>query len=380
MLNELGGFYAKVGQVVRGGRFACRRVHTSLILRRLSHQFASKGDLLPPAYIRRLRTLFDKCPPASFASVKRTIERELKRPVASLFASLDPLPLATATIAQVHRATLFDGTRLAVKVQHRGQEARMRSDIASMCLVCRAVAALKLDLNFDQVSIMREYAEQIPLEFDFDREREALVSVGGSLAAALPALRLRCPSAIPRLCTRRVLTMTFLDGVPVSALQRRLEAARCAGQPPPPGCSPSEVGAAYTTLLTAYGHMIFCLGVFHSDPHPGNLLFCPDGFLGLIDFGEARGYHARKSLHLPSSSRKTCCSDCSHALLLRTPSASTSTRPRGWLWPASCSPLPPARRKRPAACSRLLDWRLTTRRRSFSGVRFAASTLPFIFQ
>lgn len=98
--------------------------------------FATKAELLPAAYPRRLRALFDDCEAAPFSRVRRTIERELGAPLEALFAHVDPVPLATATIAQVHRARLHDGRDVVVKVQHHGMEVRapkrmhLRSDVA----------------------------------------------------------------------------------------------------------------------------------------------------------------------------------------------------------------------------------------------------------
>jgi len=265
LLVELSGFYLKVGQV-----------------------FATKADLLPPAYPRALRRLFDACPAAPLWEVRRTLERELGAPLSALFASFEAAPLATATVAQVHRAVLADGRLVAVKVQHEGMEALMRSDISNMLRVCELLERCRLDLNFDQVSILREYRTQVPLEFDFDRERGLLARIGAAIAVDCPESAVACPAPVAGRCSRRVLTMEFMDGQPLSRLHAALEAARAAGAPVPPGASPAEMGTLVTRLLQSFGHQIFALGVFHSDPHPGNVLLRPDGSVGLLDFGECK--------------------------------------------------------------------------------------------
>jgi len=255
--------------------------------------FATKADLIPPQYPRQLRRLFDACTPASFKVVRRTLERELGAPLESLFAEIDPEPLATATIAQVHRGRLHDGRQIVVKVQHEGMERLMGGDLRNMRRVCELLEWAQFDLNFDQVSVMREYEEQVPLEFDFTRERAMLERIGGS-SARHSSGRVSSPASVPHLCTRRVLTMEFMDGVPFSRLQQALDAPE--PRRLPPGASPAEMGAMLTDLLVAFGHQIFEEGVFHSDPHPGNLLRRPDGTVGLLDFGECKQLADRERL------------------------------------------------------------------------------------
>merc|ERR1719387_3135726 len=104
-MKELSGFYLKIGQV-----------------------FATKQDLFPPQYIKKLRYLFDETSAAQFAEVKEIVEAELGRDLGDMFRSFDPQPLASATIAQVHRATTLGGQECAVKVQHRGMERLMVED------------------------------------------------------------------------------------------------------------------------------------------------------------------------------------------------------------------------------------------------------------
>jgi predicted unusual protein kinase regulating ubiquinone biosynthesis (AarF/ABC1/UbiB family) len=247
MLTDLSGFYLKIGQV-----------------------FATKADLLPAAYPKSLRQLFDACSPAPYSTVLRTLRRELGADVvASSFSYIDPTPLATATIAQVHRAILADGSAVVVKVQHVGMEALMRSDIANMLRVVDALEALNLDLNFDQKSILKEYQAQVPFEFDFLRERAALERITASIANGCPTTRVRCPRAYPLLSTKRVLTMQFMDGPAFSVLQRALEPRPDGSRrPPPPGCSPEDFSKMMRELLTAFGQQIFVERLFHSDPHP----------------------------------------------------------------------------------------------------------------
>jgi aarF domain-containing kinase len=176
----------------------------------------------------------------------------------------------------------------------------MKSDITNMLRVCRFLDWAGLDLQFDQVSIMAEYESQVPLEFDFCREAALLGRIGGALRAGAPAVPVDCPGAVSSHSTRRVLTLEFMDGVPFSALQRAVDngggtssstsagAAAALAKPLPAGAAPEEMRALLTSLLASFGHQIFIQGVFHSDPHPGNLLRRPDGRVGLLDFGECK--------------------------------------------------------------------------------------------
>jgi aarF domain-containing kinase len=174
----------------------------------------------------------------------------------------------------------------------------MKSDITNMLRVCRFLDWAGLDLQFDQVSIMEEYETQVPLEFDFCREASLLSRIGGALRAGAPSVAVDCPAAVSSHSTRRVLTLEFMDGVPFSALQRAVDngggasssssASSALGKPLPAGAAPEEMRALLTSLLASFGHQIFIQGVFHSDPHPGNLLRRPDGRVGLLDFGECK--------------------------------------------------------------------------------------------
>ena len=162
-----------------------------------------------------------------------------------------------------------------------------------MLRVCRFLEWAKLDLNFDQVSIMQEYEEQVPLEFDFCREGALLQRIGTALRTGQPNGRVLVPALVAERSTRRVLCLEFMHGVPFSALQRAVDPSAKALEGPsakalPPGAAPREMDAMVRDLLDAFGHQIFVQGVFHSDPHPGNLLRLPDGRVGLLDFGECK--------------------------------------------------------------------------------------------
>ena len=284
MILELGGFYLKVGQV-----------------------FATKSDLLPPQYIAALKSVFDDCAPAD-ARIVKIVEKDLGESVDSLFAEFDRAPMATATIAQVHVARLRDAprTKVAVKVQVPGSERLMKMDMRNMLAVSEfADDRLRVRLPFDHTSILKEYAIQVPLEFDFKREAQMLTVIGAAIQGRVPDVT--TPRAFERLSSRRVLTMSFVEGEPLGdIIQRALRGS--AGGPPgsPISSSPGyheraaagmqtkggvsvDGNALVARLVESYGTQIFGIGRFHSDPHPGNVLVGEDGkTLSVIDFGQTK--------------------------------------------------------------------------------------------
>ena len=285
MILELGGFYLKVGQV-----------------------FATKSDLLPPQYIAALKSVFDDCAPADARAIVKIVEKDLGGSVDSLFAEFDRAPMATATIAQVHVARLRDAprTKVAVKVQVPGSERLMKMDMRNMLAVSEfADDRLRVRLPFDHTSILKEYAIQVPLEFDFKREAQMLTVIGAAIQGRVPDVT--TPRAFERLSSRRVLTMSFVEGEPLGdIIQRALRGS--AGGPPgsPISSSPGyheraaagmqtkggvsvDGNALVARLVESYGTQIFGIGRFHSDPHPGNVLVGEDGkTLSVIDFGQTK--------------------------------------------------------------------------------------------
>ncbi|GLI67120.1 hypothetical protein VaNZ11_011328 [Volvox africanus] len=238
MLAELKGFYLKLGQIL-----------------------ASKTDMLPQPYTESLSRLLDRLPPAPYRVVRRTITADLGVPPEVLFGELDPFPLASATIAQVHRGQLPDGRPVVVKVQHGPAHRMMRSDLANLSALSGLMEAAGLQLGFDHGSLVREYNVQVPLEFDFGREARVASAIRTSLESAAesyPALRrVVVPRMVPSHSGHRVLTMEYLDGVPILDIAGMDLAVR---------------HALMTSLILAYGIMILRDGLFHSDPHPGNVL------------------------------------------------------------------------------------------------------------
>ena len=232
----------------------------------------SRADILREEYVEILSLLHDAAPPRPWAEMRPLIERELGGSVDELFAAFDPRPVAAASLAQVYRARLHDGTDAAVKVQYPGIGRIIAHDLATIRRLAGLWARLETALDFRPIAA--ELERTAPEEIDFVHEGRA----AGEIAALLAG---RDDVAVPRIhwerSSRRVLTMDYLDGARITdtAALRAI------------GADPRQVA---DSLIDVYNAMVLRHGLFHADPHPGNLLVLPprDGGparIGLVDFG-----------------------------------------------------------------------------------------------
>eukprot|EP01062_Namystynia_karyoxenos_P068715 TRINITY_DN6368_c0_g1_i1.p1 TRINITY_DN6368_c0_g1~~TRINITY_DN6368_c0_g1_i1.p1 ORF type:complete len:552 (+),score=175.09 TRINITY_DN6368_c0_g1_i1:79-1656(+) len=229
--------------------------------------------LVPDEYTDTMRVLFDAAPARDYADVRAVVCAELGAPPEEVFARFDETPIAAASLAQVHRATLRDGSEAAVKVQHRGLGESAAADIATVTLLVRLVRWLHPDADFRWLA--EEGAIAIRAELDFHREAENIEWAQRAFAGD-PVVRV--PSVSRALSTQRVLTMSFERGTPLhdpSAVSQT-------------GADPAAVSAA---VMGAFRSMVFEHGRVHADPHPGNILLraapeAPQGFeVVLLDHG-----------------------------------------------------------------------------------------------
>jgi len=235
---------------------------------KLGQVLALRRDLLPDAYIDELEQLLDQLPALPFEAVRNVVEFELGAPLAALFSSFSATPLAAATIAQVHEATLKDGRHVVVKVQRPGLEKRIATDIAALDYVVRLGEGLfpRL-LALDLPILVREFADSLNRETDFHREAR---SIGLFRTALDGILDLWIPDVIPAYSTEAVLTMEFAAGERVDVYGKS---------------HPEAMPKAIATLVKVMLKTIFRDGLFHADPHSGNVSVLPDGRLCLMDFG-----------------------------------------------------------------------------------------------
>lgn len=231
-------------------------------------QFAgTRADIAPEPYVRSLSRLQDRVPPRPFGVIRETIERELGREVPDVFARFEERPLAAASLAQVHRATLRDGREVAVKVQYPEVAELVRLDLRNLRTIARIVAWR--EPGFDYRAIVDELGKQVPLELDFVREAEMSLRVRANLRE-LPGIVV--PEVVDGLVSRRVVVTRFVEG-------ERVIGARSAD------LSEAERAAIAERIAGAFGHQILIDGLFQADPHPGNLLLLEDGRVALLDFG-----------------------------------------------------------------------------------------------
>jgi ubiquinone biosynthesis protein len=229
-----------------------------------------RTDVVPEGVAAELEHLQDDVAPLAPGVAEREIEHAFGRPLADLFARFDPVPVAAGSIAQVHRATLVSGDAVAVKVRRPGIDARIEGDLAVLAHLAHLAERYVADADLLNPSgLVAEFARSIRREQDLAREGRVIERFRRAFAGDSG---IRFPAVFWPLTCTRVLTLEFLDGVKVSALDgspredldRRVVAER----------------GALAMLEQTLVH-----GLFHADPHPGNVLVLPGNTIGLLDFG-----------------------------------------------------------------------------------------------
>ena len=264
VLEELGPTFVKLGQIL-----------------------ATRGDLFPPEWIAEFGKLQDAAPAVPFADIRAQLTEDLGEAPEAVFAELDTAPLAAASLAQVHRARLADGTAVVLKVRRPGIRPVIEADLRLLGRLAEIVEAEAPDLRrYRPREIVRQFAQSLRPELDFSAEGRNAERIAASFADH-PEI------VVPRIhwqwTGERLNVQDFLEGIPgrnVAALNagfdRRLLARRGA---------------------TAVLKMMLEDGFFHADPHQGNVFYLPDNRLGFIDFGmvgrlpEQRRYEVAELLH-----------------------------------------------------------------------------------
>jgi ubiquinone biosynthesis protein len=244
-LAELGPTYVKLGQVL-----------------------SVRPDIIPARLAEELQQLQDRVPPVPYEAIKEVLEDDLHAPVGEAFASFEERAMASASIAQVHRATLADGTRVAVKVRRPDIVATVQADLRILYTLARLVEGrIELPGVYTPAAIVSEFDAALNQELDFFQEANSCERFRASIAEKLPDVVV--PVVHRSHSGRRVLTLELLEGRPFHAIK-----------PDDP-----EAHALAHKLIEASYAQVFDTGLFHGDPHPGNLLVMPDGRLGYLDFG-----------------------------------------------------------------------------------------------
>jgi ubiquinone biosynthesis protein len=239
---------------------------------KLGQVLSVRPDILPSDVLTEFESLQDRVPPMTMDDVRWVVEQELQQPLDAVFEEFDPIPLGSASIAQVHRARLHGGQQVAVKLQRRGIERTIRSDISILySLANLAEGRIALPGLHTPRAIVREFDLAISQELDFLQELKAAERMARHLENL--DVDVAVPKVFPQWSTRRMLLMELVDGVP---LHQRITEVEPAG--------PEAKRLAHAIMDTTY-RMVFDFGFFHGDPHPGNLQVSRDGKLVYLDFG-----------------------------------------------------------------------------------------------
>ena len=246
-LEKLGPTFVKLGQVL-----------------------SSRPDLLPPAYLEALTRLQDSVKAFPFPDVQRIIEEELGARLSKAFSMFEETPIAAASLGQVHRAALRDGRLVAVKVQRPDIAKTVAGDLEALEEIAHFLATrTDAGKRYDLVGMVAEFRMALEAELDYVREATNLRLIGKNLEEFEAIV---VPQPVEGYTSTRVLTMDYIAGTKVTQISPivRLELQR-------------DVLA--DTLVRAYLKQIVIDGVFHADPHPGNVFVTEHGLLALIDLG-----------------------------------------------------------------------------------------------
>lgn len=256
ILVELGPFYVKLGQLL-----------------------STRPDLLPPSYIEALTALQAKVPPVSWSEIQTVIQQELKQPIEAVFKEINREPVAAGSIGQIHRATLKDGTEVALKVQRPGIDAIVAQDSSLIKAIAELISLTDFGQDYDVVKLAEEFTNTVQSELDFTKEANYTDKLRSNLAKSswFDPQQLIIPQVYWEVTTEKLLVLEWLEGkslldadIPNSSNGKTSENPR------------QEVT---TLLFRAFIQQIYIDGFFHADPHPGNIFYLENDKVALIDCG-----------------------------------------------------------------------------------------------
>lgn len=245
-LVELGPTFIKLGQIL-----------------------STRPDLIGVPLAAELSVLQDQLQADPPDKIVAAIECELGQPLGELFADFELRPVASASIAQVHRARLKTGQQVAVKVQHVNIEQVIRVDLEILAGLAQMAARMPEFEQYRPQAVVAEFQRTLRRELDFTRELRHMEEFARNFCGN-PTVRI--PRAFPEYCSGRVLTMEFLDGVKLTETTRL-------------SLSKLDLEEIAVRGSNIYLEMIFAHGFYHADPHPGNWLLLPGNVIGLLDYG-----------------------------------------------------------------------------------------------
>nr|UUG66745.1 Cmx21 [Streptomyces sp.] len=259
-------------RMARGLRLALEECGGAFI--KLGQLLSTRRDLLPPHFIDELSRLQSDVPPAPWGDVAALLREELGRPVDDAFEWIEQIPLAAASIAQVHRAKLSGGPVVVVKVQRPGIRERVERDLDIVVAITRSLQQRSRSSHAMGLRDLGDgFSKSVREELDFRIEANNAAVVAESCDGYEADAPVRVPRVYEEFTTARVLVQEWLEGVTFD---------RAAAVADRKGLDRRQIArTAFASML----HQILRAGVFHADPHPGNVLLLDDGRIGLLDFG-----------------------------------------------------------------------------------------------
>ncbi|PYQ55664.1 MAG: ABC transporter, partial [Acidobacteria bacterium] len=237
---------------------------------KLGQLLSTRSDLLPAPYLDALARLQDKVEPFPFQEVEEIVSTEIGVRLSKAFLEFDPVPVAAASLGQVHRARLRSGREVAVKVQRPGIRQVILEDLDAFAQIAAMIDKhTEIGRRFAFQDMLEEFRKTLLRELDYRREAVSLVTLADNLREYR---RLVVPRPVDDYTTSRVLTMDYVKGTKITELS-------------PLALIDLDNRRLAEDLCKAYLDQILVDGFFHADPHPGNLLVTGDGRLALLDLG-----------------------------------------------------------------------------------------------
>ncbi len=270
LVGGQGALRSPAFHVARAERLAATIARIGPTFVKLTQLFAGRADLIPSPYVEAISTLTDRVPPVEWPAIQAVLRASYGRAPEELFDTIDPMPLAAASLGQVHRATV-GGRDVVIKVLRPGVEATIAADLRIARWVLRQVAPRLRPPHVTGLgSVLDEFERRVAEEMDFRQEARFATTIRGNFAHN-PSVRV--PEVFAELTRQRTLVLEYIEGKRIDRLDGAVTTGRLAPE------------QALRTVMELYVQMMLVDGLFHADPHPGNILVDESGRVVLLDFG-----------------------------------------------------------------------------------------------